>query len=661
MTLFLRYIFLVFLIIPCLPAKPQISPWQAAEQMQKGINLGNTLEPPYEDGWNNPPAEEYYFDLYKNAGFQCVRVPVRWDKHTQTTSPYKIDESWLKRVEEVLEWGLERDLFVVVNAHHDDWIKENYENPEMRARFDSIWAQVSRRLKNKSEKLIFEVLNEPHGLTKAQNDDMHARVLSIIRETNPTRIVIFQGHNWGGSDELIEAEVPDDEYVIGSFHSYDPYQFGLQGQGSWGTPSDVTTLRNKFQRVKDWSDTHNIPVFLGEFGAINKCEYNSRMKHYKFYVQFAKEFGFIYCAWDDGGDFRIMQRQSRGWNDIKNILLHTGKNSPAGPKLELYQDTIMRLSWENKLAEADSICIERRTDLTNFWEIATLEPSATEYLDEALFPNTYYYYRIAVYFNNGEKLYSHPVRKLMPVYVPKVREPFKGSPLPIPGIIEAEDFDIGGEGLSYHDGSENNIGGAYRPEEGVDIYETGDGEYQVGNIMPGEWYEYSVKIEKDGVYSLNVYTSAIQEGGSFKIKIGDAETSVLIAPNTNSWLTTTPVSTSMELIKGEHIMRFTVIDDPLFNIDRFEISLDNTFTEQYQDHSSFMAYVNGEREIVIRFGNNSDISILNLFDIKGNLRRSIAYPSSDLRIPASGFENGIYIIQGLSNNMNLTQKIILKQ
>lgn len=168
-----RIVFVVSLTLICNFIIAQITPWQAIEQMQKGINLGNTLEPPFEAGWNNPRAQEYYFDMYKEAGFTCVRVPVRWDEHTQDALPYKIDETWMQRVEEVLDWGLERDLFVIVNAHHDDWIKQNYTNPAIRDRFDSVWTQISERFKDKPEKLIFEILNEPHGLTKAQNDEMH--------------------------------------------------------------------------------------------------------------------------------------------------------------------------------------------------------------------------------------------------------------------------------------------------------------------------------------------------------------------------------------------------------------------------------------------------------------------------------------------------------
>ena len=106
----------------------QLTPQEAAVQMQKGINLGNTLEPPLEGGWNNPAAQEYYFDMYKDAGFNCVRVPVRWDQHTQASYPYKIDEAWLQRVEQVVDWGLSRGLFIIINAHHEEWIKSNYTN-----------------------------------------------------------------------------------------------------------------------------------------------------------------------------------------------------------------------------------------------------------------------------------------------------------------------------------------------------------------------------------------------------------------------------------------------------------------------------------------------------------------------------------------------------
>ncbi len=153
--------------------------------------------------------------------------------------------------------------------------------------------------------------------------------MSVIRKTNPTRLVIFQGHNWGGSDELVTAAIPNDDFVIGSFHSYDPYLFGLEGQGTWGSAADYATLENKFKKVSNWSLSKNIPVFLGEFGSLKKCEFNSRMRHYSAYVELSQKYGFACMAWDDGGDFRIMERQQKSWNEVKDILIHTSAKSPS--------------------------------------------------------------------------------------------------------------------------------------------------------------------------------------------------------------------------------------------------------------------------------------------------------------------------------------------
>jgi aryl-phospho-beta-D-glucosidase BglC (GH1 family) len=142
----LYVIIATILLVSPVVAFGQVTPEEAVAQMRRGINMGNTLEPPYEGDWA-PKAREYYFDMYRDAGFDVVRVPVRWDEHTSYSSPYTIQESWMDRVEQIVDWALERDLYVVINAHHEDWIKENYEDKNLRDRFDSIWSQVATRKK----------------------------------------------------------------------------------------------------------------------------------------------------------------------------------------------------------------------------------------------------------------------------------------------------------------------------------------------------------------------------------------------------------------------------------------------------------------------------------------------------------------------------------
>jgi aryl-phospho-beta-D-glucosidase BglC (GH1 family) len=642
-------------------SKAQLTPQEAAIQMQKGINLGNTLEPPLEGGWNNPAAREYYFDMYKEAGFSCVRVPVRWDQHTQASYPYKIDEAWLQRVEQVIDWGLSRGLFIIINAHHEEWIKKNYTNAAYRERFDSIWSQIATRFKNKSEKLVFEVINEPYGLTKIQNDDLHQRIITIIRKTNPTRILIFQGHNWGGSEELVAAAIPADNYLIGSFHTYDPYTFGLLGEGTWGSASDISILNNKFLKVKNWSDNVHIPVLLGEFGSIGTADYNSRMKHYRTYVELAQKYGFIYCAWDDGGDFRIMKRSERKWDEIKDILLHTSASSPKNLVLKIVQDTIIQLNWTNVLAGADTIFIERRTPSTEYKRIAILKGDTSAFTDLHPFSNLYNHFRIIARYPDKD-LYSYPVRIFMPLNVPMVREPYLGEPGNIPGIIEAENFDSGGEGFTYHDSDPTNITGVYRPNDGVDIYSRNGTGYHIGNTMPGEWCEYTVSVANEGAYNADFILASLQGGGTFKVKIGEVESDTLTAPNTNSALNTKAVSAIMNLAAGVQIMRFTVLTQPSFNIDQFKFSAVAvpTYLES-TEKMRFTVFRDQNREINYSLNNDYSIQCIHLYSMSGSLVYAINNPENTGIISTKEIPEGIYLFQAFTDKGRFSAKIPLSR
>lgn len=659
-TNFKHFVIILFLLATHLITSAQITPQQAIVQMQKGINMGNTLEPPLEGGWNNPNAQEYYFDLYQEEGFQLVRIPVRWDKHTGTTPPYKVNDTWMNRVEQIVDWGLERGLFIMINSHHDNWIKDNYSDAN-KARFDSIWTQISLRFKDKSEKLFFEVLNEPHGLSKANNDDMHARILSIIRKTNPTRIVIFQGHEWGGADQLLTAAIPNDDYIIGSFHSYDPYKFGLEGEGTWGTAGDISTLEKKFKDVSDWSLENNVPAFIGEFGAIKTGDYNSRMRHYRTYTTLAQKYGIASAAWDDGGDFRIMERQQHDWNEIKDILLHTKMKSPW-PLATVFEDSIVKINWSNYVHDHDSIIIQRKLSTQRqFINLATVKADTNQYYDVKPTMEKTYNYRIIAHYNDTSDLFSHPVKVIFPAWEKKVRKPFNDTLSVIPGIIEAEDFDYGGEGLAYHDADKTNIAGDYRPEEGVDIYDRlGDG-FHIGNAVTGEWFEYSVEVKAEGWYDVTFHLAALYGGGTFQLKVDTIESNILTAPTCYSWLNTKPVVTKMYLTQGKKIMRFTILSAPLFNIDKFEFDLKTANSNLFLiKQNPFIAYQNSYGELIIKQNKPGNLKYFNVYTISGSLVFSAQKPEPVTKISQFNFTQGIYLIQGVSENRKYNQKVIIK-
>jgi O-glycosyl hydrolase len=135
--------------------------------------------------------------------------------------------------------------------------------------------------------------------------------------------------------------------------------------------------------------------------------------------------------------------------------------------------------------------------------------------------------------------------------------PFSGAPMAVPGTIEAEQFDNGGEGVAYHDLSAGNSGGQYRATD-VDIEATTDvnGGYDVGWIYPGEWLNYTINVTTAGTYTLDARVACPGAGGTFHVEInGVALTGALTIPNTGGWQAWTSVSTPIQLAAGTQRLR----------------------------------------------------------------------------------------------------------
>lgn len=298
-------------------------------EMGVGINLGNTLDAyPNEGDWA-PKAEQPYFKAFKEAGFHHVRIPATWDDHTAETAPYRIDQARMDRTEQVVDWALAQGYPVILNAHHEIWLKENYSDPDARARFDAIWTQIAERFADKSPRLMFEMLNEPVGMTAEQVNDLNARILGIIRQDNPTRLVVIAGNDYTPASSLNDIALPEDNYLIGNFHSYDPWPFAGQCTRRWGSDSDKAELAAIYDIANDWSVQTGVPVMVNEFGAPhydynnpeNVCNPNDRLEYLRTHVNLAIEHGMAATVWDDAGAFQIYDRDQNSWDAAKDVLV----------------------------------------------------------------------------------------------------------------------------------------------------------------------------------------------------------------------------------------------------------------------------------------------------------------------------------------------------
>ena len=150
--------------------------------------------------------------------------------------------------------------------------------------------------------------------------------------------------------------------------------------------------------------------------------------------------------------------------------------------------------------------------------------------------------------------------------------PFAGI-ITVPGKIEAENYDEGGEGFAYHDSDNINQSAELR-NDGVDIGTGGSG-YVIGNTIKGEWLEYTIDVSESDDYDLHIYYSSGRTGGGARITVSLPDENInlvtnAILPVTNGWSAFNDFSFGLVgLEKGRHVLRVTVADLG-FNLDWIE-------------------------------------------------------------------------------------------
>jgi hypothetical protein len=346
-------------------------------------------------------------------GFDFVRIPIQWNNYTETSSPYAINESWLDRVEQVIDWSLKHGLITVINSHHDKWILENnsYTSNDL-ARFDSIWAQVAFRFKDKSDSLIFEIANEPN-IAISKTDQINAHIIPIIRKTNPTRLIIF-GSSGTQLSTLKKAVIPTDPYLIASFHTYEPWDFAGEGNGKWGTATEIKKVTDMMADAANWSEKHNIPLLFGEFSARSKCEEISRMKWFYIHVNEAIMCNVAPAVWQDFGWFSIYfhtTNEANKWSRaVTDVIVYTHHLSVDSLEAIAVTESQAQLNWHHRASDYKWIRIERKLSNGSYEDIANLDSNVTSYIDNAVVLNKTYTYRIISELSSGEITHSLPVQ-----------------------------------------------------------------------------------------------------------------------------------------------------------------------------------------------------------------------------------------------------------
>ncbi|HAR38032.1 MAG: glycosyl hydrolase family 5 [Bacteroidetes bacterium GWD2_45_23] len=340
-----------------------------AAKMYAGWNIGNTLEAiGGETAWGNPKITADYIVKIKQLGFNAIRIPCAWDQYIENAETYKIRESWLDRVNEVVGYCVANNMYAIVNIHWDGgWLENNCtpdKQEENNRKQHALWTQIANRLNHYDEHLLFAGTNEPNVDTAQKMTVLKSYLqtfIDAVRATggnNAVRNLIVQGPNTDiDMTHNLFGNMPTDvvsNRLMAEVHYYNPWTFcGMDKDESWGrmayfwgafavsgsdrnsTFGDEAEMKSLFGKMKTKFVDKGIPVILGEYGAITirtglganqEAHDKSRNLYDETVTREAKDHGLVPFYWETG---RVVNRST---GEIKDNYAMDGilKGAEAG-------------------------------------------------------------------------------------------------------------------------------------------------------------------------------------------------------------------------------------------------------------------------------------------------------------------------------------------
>lgn len=325
-------------------------------------NLGNSLESldasgnvGNEKSWGNAKTTKKLIQAVKNSGFNALRVPVSMlNKITGTGASATIDTAWLDRVQEVVDYAYDLGMYVILDAVHGDgstgiankWIDiSSTNNTDMIAKYSAVWTQIANRFANYDQKVIFESMNEvmidysysaspdpAYANINALNQAFVNAVRGATGSNNDDRILIIPGYNTNidltitstGTVQFVKPTDTTPNKLILSVHYYDPYDFALNensSEANWGSEAEKDYMYGQIEKIYNFADALSMPVFIGEYGPIDKNNTSARANYCYWLNCYASEFNMSTAYWDNGV---IGTNGSALFDRIDNVATATG-------------------------------------------------------------------------------------------------------------------------------------------------------------------------------------------------------------------------------------------------------------------------------------------------------------------------------------------------
>lgn len=322
------------------------------EKMHTGWNLGNTFDAlgagdsnSAEMAWGNPKTTKEMIDEVVGKGFDIIRIPVTWAEHVGPAPEYTINQAWLDRVQEVVDYAYNQGAYVILDTHHEEnfWMSTDTDPTKaaaVEAELVAIWTQVANQFKDYDEKLLFEGMNEPR-LVGSENEwnggtpeeralinEWNQAFIDAVRATggnNETRVLIICPYgNCANLKAIKELAIPEDNYIAVAIHMYTPYFFTYAQSDpnndikGWDG-SMKADIVNTLKPAKTTLLNKDVPVIITEYGAMNKGNEEDVKNWLADYLGIMNNNGVKAIWWDNGiyntaGEkFAIFDRKNCAW------------------------------------------------------------------------------------------------------------------------------------------------------------------------------------------------------------------------------------------------------------------------------------------------------------------------------------------------------------
>jgi endoglucanase len=315
----------------------------------RGFNFSKWFESrTFKDIVLNKFSEQDFIDV-KSLGADVIRLPVAFHNFVIDEKKYTLEPELLKYLDTAADWAEKHQIYLIIDNHSFHPVNPTDDNIDKI--LIPVWEQIARHFKKRGNYLLYEVLNEPHGIADNRWGEIQQKAIKAIRKIDKKRLIIAGGTNYNSIEKLFQIPFYKDKNLIYTFHFYDPHLFTHQG-ATWNKPSldplsnlpfpcplnfvpqvhetfkgtwveeslkhyehdsKLTKLSETLERAVTFSKERNVPVFCGEFGVFMKqSPKEDRVTWYKFICdEFAKK-NIPWIGWDYFGGFGVFKTQFRG-------------------------------------------------------------------------------------------------------------------------------------------------------------------------------------------------------------------------------------------------------------------------------------------------------------------------------------------------------------